>query len=96
MTPFAGGRSPSPLLLLGLGVVAGAPAILGAVIGATVGNAELSSFLLGIGVGAIVQVVVQLAPAMRDQHGRLLHPRAAAGVAAGALALYGTSLLVAA
>ncbi|MDO8187319.1 ZIP family metal transporter [Conexibacter sp. JD483] len=96
VTPFAGGRSPSPLLLVGLGVVAGAPAILGAVIGATVGNAELSSFLLGIGVGAIVQVVVQLAPAMRDADGRLLHPRAAAGVAAGALALYGTSLLVAA
>lgn len=96
VTPFAGGRSPSPLLLLGLGVVAGAPAIAGAVIGATVGNAELSSFLLGIGVGAIVQVVVQLAPAMRDADGRLLHPRAAAGVAAGALALYGTSLLVAA
>lgn len=96
VTPFAGDRRPPVWLLLVLGLVAGAPAILGAVIGATVTNPELSTFLLGLGVGAIVQVVVQLAPAMRDDGGRLLHPRAAAGVAAGALALYGTSLLVAA
>lgn len=96
VTPLADGRRPPVWLLLGLGVVAGAPAILGAVIGATVTSPELSTFLLGLGVGAIVQVIVQLAPAMRDGDGRLLHPRTAAGVAAGALALYGTSLLVAA
>ena len=96
VTPLAtGARRPSVWLLLGLGLVAGGPAIAGALVGATVTNPELSTFLLGLGVGAIVQVVVQLAPAMRDGDGRLLHPRAAAGVAAGAVALYGTSLLVA-
>jgi zinc transporter ZupT len=96
VTPLAAGeRRPSVWLLLGLGVVAGGPAIAGALVGATVTNPELSTFLLGLGVGAIVQVVVQLAPAMRDGDGRLLHPRAAAGAAAGAVALYGTSLLVA-
>ena len=47
-------------VLLGLGVVAGAPAILGAVIGAAVNNAALSAVLLGVGVGAIVQVIIQI------------------------------------
>lgn len=95
VAPLSGDRRPSIPLLLGLGLVAGGPAILGALFGATVSNPELSTFLLGIGVGAIVQVIVQIAPAMRDDDGRLLHPRAALGVGAGALALYGTSLLVA-
>ncbi|HST41589.1 MAG TPA: ZIP family metal transporter [Conexibacter sp.] len=96
VAPLADGRRPSPLVLLGLGLVAGGPAILGALFGATVSNPELSTLLLGVGVGAIVQVIVQIAPAMRDGDGRLLHPRAALGIATGALALYATSLLVAA
>lgn len=96
VAPLSGDRRPSLLLLLGLGLVAGGPAIVGALFGATVSNPELSTFLLGVGVGAIVQVIVQIAPSMRDGDGRLLHPRAALGVGAGALALYGTSLLVAA
>lgn len=82
--------------LLGLGLIAGAPAILGAFLGATVSSAELATLLLGVGVGAIVQVVVQLAPALRDRAGRMLHPVSVGGLCAGILALYATSLLVAA
>ena len=55
-------------------MIAGAPAILGAIIGASVYNQELATFLLGIGVGAIIQVIVQLTPAIRDEQGRALNP----------------------
>jgi zinc transporter ZupT len=85
---------PAPARLLGLGMIAGAPAIAGALVGASIDNAELSAFLLGIGVGAIVQVIVQIAPALRDSAGRVLDAANAAAIAAGALALYLTGLLV--
>lgn len=87
-------RRVAPLRLLGLGLLAGAPAILGALVGASIDNAELSGFLLGVGVGAIVRVIVQIAPALRDRAGRVLDPTTVAGIAAGALALYLTGLLV--
>jgi ZIP family zinc transporter len=77
-----------------LGVIAGAPAILGAVIGASAYNQELATFLLGIGVGAIVQVIVQLTPSIRDREGRALHPLSIAGIVAGVAVLYLTSLLI--
>jgi len=80
--------------LVGLGVIAGAPAILGAVIGASVTNAELSAFLLGLGVGAVIQVIVQIAPAMREKGGPTLDALTASGIAAGAIAFYLTGLLV--
>jgi zinc transporter ZupT len=85
---------PSLRRLLALGLIAGAPAILGGVVGASVSNPELSTLLLGVGVGAIVQVIVQIAPAMRDRAGRLLDAGTAGGVAAGLIAFYLTSLLI--
>jgi zinc transporter, ZIP family len=45
-------------------------------------------------VGAIGQVIWQLAPAMRDGDGRLLHPGAVVGLVAGMATLYLTGLLV--
>ncbi len=93
VAPLTGDR-PGLLHLLGLGLVAGAPAILGAVLGAAVNNAELSAFLLGIGVGAIVQVIVQILPAVRERTGAALDPLAVAGVAVGLLVMFGTGLLV--
>ena len=83
-----------PLQLLALGLVAGAPAVLGAVLGAAVDNAELSAFLLGIGVGAVVQVIVQILPAVRGRAGAALDPLALAGVGVGLLLMFGTGLLV--
>lgn len=90
-------HSRPPLLgLLGLGLLAGAPAILGAVVGAAVNNAELSAFLLGIGVGAIGQVILQIVPAVRTRSGAALDPLAIAGIAGGAIVMYATGLFVAA
>jgi zinc transporter ZupT len=80
--------------LAALGLIAGAPAILGAWIGAAAFNPSLAALLFGVGVGAIARVIVQLAPAMRDGAGRLLHPVSVAGVIAGIVALYATGLLV--
>ncbi|HEX8121824.1 MAG TPA: ZIP family metal transporter [Solirubrobacteraceae bacterium] len=78
-----------------LGLVAGAPAILGAWIGAAAFNASVAAFLFGFGAGAIVQVIVQLAPTLRDDSGRTLHPGAVAGLLGGMAVMFGTSLLVA-
>jgi zinc transporter ZupT len=80
--------------LLGLGLLAGGPAILGTWIGASAFNPSLAALLFGAGVGAILQVIVQIAPAMRDKAGRLLHPVSAGGIAVGMLALFLTGLLV--
>jgi zinc transporter ZupT len=87
-------RPPSLGRLLWLGVIAGAPAILGAWIGAAAFNASLAALLLGAGVGAIVAVIAQLTPAIRDGEGRALHPASVAGIAAGILLMYVTGLLV--
>lgn len=91
-------REPRPSLgrLALLGIIAGAPAILGAVLGASVNNAELSALLIGLGVGAIAQVIVQIAPALRDRAGRVLDEVTVGGIAAGVLAMYLTGLLIAA
>jgi zinc transporter ZupT len=93
VAPLARERAPIGTLL-GLGLIAGAPAIGGAVIGASVSNPELSALLLGVGVGAIVQVIVQLAPSLRDTSGRIVDAATAGAMAAGALMLYATGLLV--
>jgi zinc transporter, ZIP family len=77
-----------------LGLIAGGPAILGAWIGASAYNASLAAFLLGAGAGAIVQVIQQLAPSIRDRAGRALNPSSVAGILAGFAVLYATSLLV--
>jgi zinc transporter, ZIP family len=50
--------------------------------------------MFGIGVGAIARVVVQIAPQVRDSAGRLLHPLAAGGLAAGLVLMYVTGLLI--
>ena len=51
VAPLASGR-PSPARLVALGLVAGAPAVLGAWIGAAAFNASLAAFLFGFGAGS--------------------------------------------
>jgi ZIP family zinc transporter len=93
-------RRPRLPALLGLGLLAGAPAIPGAVLGATVDNPALAALLLGVGAGAVAQVVVQIMPALRRRVGgggrAPLDPPVLGGLAAGVLIMYGTGLLVAA
>ena len=74
--------------------MAGVPAVLGAWIGAAAFNSSLAAFLFGFGAGAIVQVIVQLAPTVRDGEGRLLHPAAVSGILLGMATMFATGLLV--
>jgi zinc transporter, ZIP family len=77
-----------------LGVLAGAPAVLGAWIGASAFDPSLAALMFGIGAGAIAQVIVQIAPGVRDEAGRLLHPLAAGGLLVGLVVMYVTGLMV--
>jgi zinc transporter ZupT len=95
VAPIAHAR-PSLGRLAALGLLAGAPAVLGAWIGAAAFNASLAAFLFGFGAGAIVQVIVQLVPSLRDDGGRTLHPAAVAGLLAGIALMFATGLLVSA
>ena len=94
VAPLARAR-PTPGRLAVLGLVAGAPAILGAWIGAAAFNPSAAALRFGGGGGALAQLIVPLAPSMRDDEGRLLHPAAVGGLLAGIAVLYLTSLLVA-
>jgi zinc transporter, ZIP family len=85
---------PSLRRLAVLGLIAGAPAVLGAWIGAAAFNASLAAFLFGFGAGAIVQVIVALAPSLRDDEGRTLHPTAVCGLLAGMAIMFSTGMLV--
>ena len=93
VAPIAGER-PRLRRLIVLGLVAGAPAILGAWIGASAFNSSVAAFLFGAGAGAIAQVIVQLAPSLRDGAGRTLHPVAVAGLLAGMALMFVTGVLV--
>jgi ZIP family zinc transporter len=93
VAPLAGGR-PRLRRLVALGLIAGAPAILGAWIGAVAFNPALAAFLIGAGAGAILQVILQLRPSLRDRAGRVLTPATVAGIAGGAAIMYVTGLLV--
>jgi ZIP family zinc transporter len=77
-----------------LGLIAGAPAVLGAWIGAAAFNTSVAAFLFGAGAGAIVQVIVQLAPTLRGADERGLQPRVVGGVLGGLALMFLTGLLV--
>ena len=82
-----------------LGIVGGAPTILGTWTGAFTYSDPLSLLFLGLGAGAIFQVIWVLARG-RATKGEpvveaLARPLNMAGLAAGFLVMYGTSLLVA-
>ncbi len=87
------GRVRTRTLVL-LGLLAGAPAILGAWIGASAFNPSLAALMFGIGAGAIAQVIVQIARQMRGAEGRGLTPGVAAGLLLGLVVMYVTGLLV--
>lgn len=93
VAPLTRRRTPLPVLL-GLGLLAGAPAVLGAVLGAGVGNAEVSALLLGVGVGAIIQVIVQIAPSLRGADRAAPGPAVLTGIGAGLALMYLTGLMV--
>jgi ZIP family zinc transporter len=94
VAPVARERAARVRRLALLGLIAGAPAILGAWIGASAYQPGLAALMFGVGAGAIAQVVVQIAPQIRDGAGRLLHPLAVGGLLTGLAVMYVTGLLV--
>ena len=81
--------------LAGLGLLAGAPAVLGAWIGASAFHPSVAGLMFGIGAGAIAQVIVQIAPSIREsKSGPLLSPLTAGGLLTGLLVMYVTGLMV--
>ncbi|MGH2918336.1 MAG: ZIP family metal transporter, partial [Solirubrobacteraceae bacterium] len=93
VAPIARAR-PSLGRLATLGLIAGAPAVLGAWIGAAAFNTSVAAFLFGAGAGAIVQVIVQLAPSLRGEGERGLRPSVVGGLLAGMALMFATGLLV--
>jgi ZIP family zinc transporter len=94
VAPVAQERQARLRRLVPLGLLAGAPAVLGAWIGASAFNPSLAALMFGVGAGAIAQVMVQIAPAIRDGAGRLLHPLGVAGLLTGLTVMYLTGLMV--
>ncbi|MFI9503852.1 ZIP family metal transporter [Nocardia sp. NPDC052566] len=100
VSPLIAQTRPSFTRLACLGLLAGGPAIVGAVVGAGINNAELSILLLGLGIGAILQVIVQIAPALRGtarpDQGTIasMDIPALTGIAVGVAAMYLTGLFV--
>jgi zinc transporter ZupT len=94
VAPVARERTAQVRRLVVLGLIAGAPAILGAWIGASAYQPGFAALMFGVGAGAIAQVVVQIAPQIRDGAGRLLHPLAVGGLLTGLGVMYVTGLLV--
>ncbi|WP_051441492.1 ZIP family metal transporter [Arthrobacter sp. H14] len=93
VTPLASQRPPLTRLAT-LGLIAGAPAILGALIGATVYQPTLAAFLLGIGAGALGQVAIKLLPMLQDHTGRTLTALTTGGIITGLAFMFTTGLLV--
>jgi zinc transporter ZupT len=93
VAPLAADRPRLGRLAL-LGLIAGAPAIVGAWVGAAAFNPSLAAFLFGVGAGAIVKVIAQLWPTLRDTAVGSVPPAAAGGILGGVGFMYATSLLV--
>ena len=83
--------------LVVLGLIAGLPVVPGIWVGALSFTPQLTAFLLGVGAGAIAQVIQQIAPTLRPREdARGLEPVVAFGLAAGLIVMWGTGLIAAA
>lgn len=95
VVPIANER-PSLGRLALLGAIAGLPVLPGVWVGALSFTPQLTAVLLGVGAGAIIQVIQQIAPALRPQKGAPgLEPIVALGLATGLIVMWGTGLLAA-
>jgi zinc transporter ZupT len=85
---------PSLRSLALLGLVAGLPVVPGAWIGGLASNPQMTALLLGVGAGAIVQVIQQITPTLRPAGAsRGLEPMVATGLGVGLVVMWGTGLL---
>jgi zinc transporter ZupT len=95
VSPLARAR-PSLRSLVGLGLLAGLPTIVGAWSGGLAYSPTLSVLFLAIGAGAIVQVVWEIAKLLRRESKEATAPLNAIGFVVGVLVMYLTGLAVAA
>lgn len=96
VAPIAQDR-PRLATLVALGLLAGAPTVVGAWVGGLAYSPLYATLFLSIGVGAIAQVVAALYRMVsRETGGMVWTPYTASGVLAGLLVMYGTGLMVAA
>jgi len=94
VAPMAKER-PRILYLATLGIIAGAPAIIGTWIGGFVASPIASIVFLAIGAGAVFQVVVVIMKLVgRTTGGKFLNGPVAGGLASGMLIMYLTTLLI--
>ena len=89
---------PTFITFLGLTVLAGLPAVLGTWLGVFAFSPHWAAIFMGIGVGAILQVIVEigsyLARTASKIGGTWLSKISLAGFSAGLIVMYGTALLV--
>ena len=87
---------PSIQALIGLGLLAGVPTIVGAWSGGLAYSPTLSVLFLAIGAGAIVQVVWEIWKLLAQDKKEATAPLNAIGFAVGVLVMYLTGLAVSA
>ena len=94
--PLVPGERPPVVAFAGLAALAGLPAIAGVLIGTQAVNPYWTAVCFGVGAGAILQVVIEVASLLmrRDGSGALARPSGAGGIVAGLAVMYATALLV--
>jgi zinc transporter ZupT len=94
--PLAAGERPTIAAFAGLAALAGLPAVAGVLLGTGAVNPYWAALCFGVGAGAILQVVIEVASFMMRQGGgnALVSPSGAGGVVAGLVVMYATALLV--
>ncbi|WP_440009265.1 ZIP family metal transporter [Halomicrococcus sp. SG-WS-1] len=95
VAPVARGKRPSLKHFAALGVIAGAPVILGGWIGSLAYSPTIGAFFLAIGVGAILQVNWEIARMVRDAGGRVASATNLLAFLLGFAIMYVTDLFVA-
>ncbi|MFC7046094.1 ZIP family metal transporter [Halobacteriaceae archaeon GCM10025711] len=95
VAPIARGERPAAWHFAGLGLLAGAPVILGGWLGSLAYSPTVGAFFLALGVGAILQVDWEIARMVRDAGGRVASARNLLAFLAGFAVMYVTGLFVA-
>ncbi|WP_122089737.1 ZIP family metal transporter [Halalkalicoccus subterraneus] len=95
VAPVARGKRPSLKHFAALGVIAGAPVILGGWIGSLAYSPTIGAFFLAIGVGAILQVDWEITRMVRDAGGRVASATNLLAFLLGLSVMYVTDLFVA-
>jgi ZIP family zinc transporter len=94
VAPVARGERPALKHFAALGVIAGAPVILGGWIGSLAYSPTIGAFFLAIGVGAILQVDWEIARMVRDAGGRVASATNLLAFLLGLGVMYVTDLFV--